>query len=161
MTPEMWKIILKASRVMAPKYRFGYYDAEDMIQEAILICVEAVPRYDGTRPFENFIRKHLSNRLKNFRRDNYNRKKIVIDTIPIQNTKDIHEKNMSYEVDYEAVLSDKDIIEQIMDELPAYMREDFLRLLEYYENPGSKIDTRKPRFVKVLREVRRCLKLDE
>ena len=56
---------------IAPKYTFYGYQRTDLIQEAFIICMEALPRYDETRPLENFLSVHLSNRLKNFVRDNY------------------------------------------------------------------------------------------
>ena len=56
---------------IAPKYTFYGYQRTDLIQEAFIICMEALPRYDEKRPLENFLSVHLSNRLKNFVRDNY------------------------------------------------------------------------------------------
>ena len=56
---------------IAPKYTFYGYQADDPKQEAFIICMEALPRYDAKRPLENFLSVHLSNRLKNFVRDNH------------------------------------------------------------------------------------------
>ena len=56
---------------IAPKYTFYGYQADDLKQEAFIICMEALPRYDAKRPLENFLSVHLSNRLKNFVRDNH------------------------------------------------------------------------------------------
>jgi RNA polymerase sigma factor (sigma-70 family) len=56
---------------IAPKYTFRDYDVEDIKQEAFMICMDALDRYDTNRPLENFLSVHLSNRLKNFVRDNY------------------------------------------------------------------------------------------
>lgn len=55
----------------AAKYTFYGYDVEDIKQEAFIICMDALERYDEKRPLENFLAVHLSNRLKNFIRDNY------------------------------------------------------------------------------------------
>ncbi len=55
---------------IAPKYTFHGYDVDDIKQEAFLICVDALDRYDPSRPLENFLSVNLSNRLKNFVRDN-------------------------------------------------------------------------------------------
>jgi DNA-directed RNA polymerase specialized sigma24 family protein len=56
---------------IAPKYTFNTYDVDDIKQEAFIICMDALERYDNKRPLENFLSVHLSNRLKNFVRDNY------------------------------------------------------------------------------------------
>lgn len=56
---------------IAPKYTFGTYGVDDIKQEAFIICMDALERYDQKRPLENFLSVHLSNRLKNFIRDNY------------------------------------------------------------------------------------------
>lgn len=56
---------------IAPKYTFYGYTVDDIKQEAFIICIEALNRYDPTRPLENFLSVNLSNRLKTFVRDNY------------------------------------------------------------------------------------------
>ena len=40
---------------IAPKYTFYGYTAEDLKQEAFIICMEALNRYDEKRPLENFL----------------------------------------------------------------------------------------------------------
>ena len=44
---------------------------DDIKQEAFIICIEALNRYEEGRPLENFLSVNLSNRLKTFMRDNY------------------------------------------------------------------------------------------
>jgi DNA-directed RNA polymerase specialized sigma24 family protein len=56
---------------IAPKYTFSGYEVNDIKQEAFIMCLEALERYDSKRPLENFLSVHLSNRLKNFVRDNF------------------------------------------------------------------------------------------
>jgi DNA-directed RNA polymerase specialized sigma24 family protein len=68
---EVLKEINLVVNRMAHKYTFYGYEVEDIKQEAFIICMEALPRYDEERPLENFLAVHLSNRLKNFVRDNY------------------------------------------------------------------------------------------
>lgn len=62
-----------AVRLLAPSFTFGYYDLDDIKQQARIFCMEALPRYDSSRPLENFMFAHLKNRLINFRRDKYKR----------------------------------------------------------------------------------------
>jgi DNA-directed RNA polymerase specialized sigma24 family protein len=64
------KIDLVVNRI-SPKYTFHGYDLDDIKQEAFMICMDALNRYDQKRPLENFLSVNLSNRLKNFIRDNH------------------------------------------------------------------------------------------
>ena len=64
------KIDLVVNRI-SPKYTFHGYDVDDIKQEAFMICMDALDRYDQKRPLENFLSVNLSNRLKNFVRDNH------------------------------------------------------------------------------------------
>lgn len=68
------QITLVVDRI-SPKYTFNGYEVNDIKQEAFIMCLEALDRYDSKRPLENFLSVHLSNRLKNFVRDNFFTKK--------------------------------------------------------------------------------------
>jgi RNA polymerase sigma factor (sigma-70 family) len=68
---EVTKQIHVVINRIAPKYTFSGYDIDDIKQEAFIICMDALERYDNKRPLENFLSVHLSNRLKNFIRDNF------------------------------------------------------------------------------------------
>lgn len=70
-SPEVMKTITTVVDRIAPKYTFHGYTLDDIKQEAFIICMDGLTRYDGVRPLENFLSKHLSNRLKNFVRDNH------------------------------------------------------------------------------------------
>jgi hypothetical protein len=65
--------IYKISSRLASKFTFPNYEEDDITQEAFIIGMEALDRYDGVRPLENFLSIHIKNRLKNFKRDNYYR----------------------------------------------------------------------------------------
>ncbi len=56
---------------MSHRYTFYGYEVDDIKQEAFIMCMDAMDRYDAARPLENFLSVHLSNRLKNFVRDNH------------------------------------------------------------------------------------------
>jgi len=115
---------------LAHKYTFYGYEFEDIKQEAFIICMEALPRYDEERPLENFLAVHLSNRLKNFVRDNYF-------------TKDETEKrrvampgqlaNEEYIIDYHEEVKDRldyRMMLKILDiKLPASYRSDYLKII--------------------------------
>jgi len=70
---EVIETITKVARKLAPKYVFASYEVEDIEQEAFLMGVEGLNRYDTNKPLENFMYTHINNRLKNFKRDNYYR----------------------------------------------------------------------------------------
>ena len=70
---EVVGVITKIAKKLAPKFVFASYEAEDIEQEAFLMGVEGLERYDSTKPLENFMYAHINNRLKNFKRDNYYR----------------------------------------------------------------------------------------
>ena len=70
---EVIETITKVARKLAPKYVFASYEVEDIEQEAFLMGVEGLNRYDTNKPLENFMYTHVNNRLKNFKRDNYYR----------------------------------------------------------------------------------------
>lgn len=51
---------------------FAYYEHSDISQEVWFLCLEALDRYDPTiGPIENYLVRHVSNRMKNLRRDKY------------------------------------------------------------------------------------------
>src|SRR5437763_58309 len=62
-----------AVNVLARSFRFGIYDVEDIKQEARIMGLEAVPRWDRKRPLENFLYSHIRNRLINFKRNKFRR----------------------------------------------------------------------------------------
>ena len=70
---EVISIITKVCKKLAPKYVFASYEVEDIEQEAFMMGVEGLHRYDTDKPLENFMYTHINNRLKNFKRDNYYR----------------------------------------------------------------------------------------
>jgi RNA polymerase sigma factor (sigma-70 family) len=115
---------------ISSRYTFHGYEVEDIKQEAFIICMDALERYDPSRPLENFLSVHLSNRLKNFVRDNFY-------------TKDEEEKkkilkpsSLSYEdyVPHEEKVEDDKIDAQALQKtidmrLPAEYRSDYLKII--------------------------------
>ncbi len=123
------QINIVVNRISA-RYTFHGYEVEDIKQEAFIICMDALERYDPSRPLENFLSVHLSNRLKNFVRDNFY-------------TKDEEEKkkilkpsSLSYEdyVPHEDKVEDDKIDAQALQKtidmkLPAEYRADYLKII--------------------------------
>tara|TARA_Y100000590_G_scaffold423744_1_gene529936 strand:- start:3821 stop:4321 length:501 start_codon:yes stop_codon:yes gene_type:complete len=115
---------------IAPKYTFHGYEPEDIKQEAFIICMDALPRYDENRPLENFLSVHLSNRLKNFVRDNYftrdeeDKAKVKM---PGQLNNEEHVLDT-----HEEYIEDLDVkdMKRVLDlKLPAHLRADYLKII--------------------------------
>lgn len=135
---------------IAPKYTFKDYDLEDIKQESFIICIDALNRYDGKRPLENFLSVHLSNRLKNFIRDNH----YVKDNIHKKKVKTpqyiVDDNFVNTEYNIEEELINKEIFDKIDRELPAHLREDYLKTL-------NDISITKQRKAKLIDSIKRIL----
>lgn len=115
---------------IAPRYTFRDYDVEDIKQEAFIICIDGLDRYDSSRPLENFLSVHLSNRLKNFIRDNYfikddeDRKRVMSPKYLAS------DDDVFYEcVDINHKIDTKDANKVIDKFLPCEYRSDYLKIL--------------------------------
>lgn len=123
---------------IAPKYAFGTYGVDDIKQEAFIICMDALNRYDQKRPLENFLSVHLSNRLKNFVRDNYyskdeeEKKKVLKPKYLSQ------EDVIKYDVDYDFNIEAKNLKKIIDKYLPVDRRSDYLKLINDVYIPKKK-----------------------
>ena len=132
---EVIGVITKVSKKLAPKFVFASYEIEDIEQEAFLMGVEGLERYDSTKPLENFMYAHINNRLKNFKRDNYYR----FDYGNAQKIQD-RKKNLLEPMDIAALYSVctddstihnahlSEMLDLIDNKLPADLRGDYLKL---------------------------------
>jgi len=69
------EIINQVINTMAASFRFGFYDLDDIKQEARQEAIKAIrDKYDCKRPLKNFLYVHLRRRLLNLRRDKFSRK---------------------------------------------------------------------------------------
>lgn len=125
--------IEKVVKRIAPKYTFYGYTVEDISQESFIICMEALPRYDATRPLENFLSVHLSNRLKNFVRDNHftstedSNKVRVMKPAQLDHEHSLIDQRNLFAVDENAI--DYGEMSKVIDKkLPAQYRLDYLKM---------------------------------
>lgn len=128
-------VVRRITSRISHKYVFPGYESGDISQEAFIIAVEVLPRYDQSKPLENFLYRHISNRLKNFKRDNYYRQETG-------NAQELQEKkrNILEPVDIHGLfhiatgdnISDEAHLNEIIDlidkNLPKELRGDYLRL---------------------------------
>lgn len=68
---EFVEIVNKIANKLSSKFKFGYYSAEDIRQECFIQAIDALDRYDESRPLSNFLWTHIKNRLCNLKRDKY------------------------------------------------------------------------------------------
>lgn len=133
-TEEDYKTIIKIAKKLAPRYVFGSYERADIEQEAIIMGLDGLSRYDRARPLENFLFTHINNRLKNFKRDNYYRVTTGNAEKVQQAKKNLLEASVAIdpivytEQDMEHNLDIKEAIEKINNKLPAKYRQDYLRM---------------------------------
>ncbi len=70
--PENFEAVVQNVINMVARHNtFGSYTKEDIGQEIWVLCLEALPRYDGKRSLYNFMLTHVKHRLKNLKRDRY------------------------------------------------------------------------------------------
>jgi len=135
-TPLQLEIILKVIDRIAPKYPFGFYDLDDIKQESYIICLAALPKYDNSRPFENFISRHLSNKLKTLVRDKYHRKstsdkhaKLIDNKKKLTDLKELSYETLFYEENLEESMDHKEAVEKVLRGLSPSLRNDWNRLV--------------------------------
>ena len=153
---QVTETITRVAKKLAPKFVFASYEVDDIEQEAFLMGGEALHRYDSSKPLENFMYAHISNRLKNFKRDNYyrfdygnaqkiqDRKKSILEPMDIAAL-------YSVSTDDETVSNAHitEMIELIDRKLPAELRGDYLRL----QNNASLPKGRKALIIDVIEQI--------
>ncbi len=72
---EVLQVINNIANRLANRFKFGYHETEDMKQEARLLAISGIDKFDETKsyPLENFLWTHVRNRLFNLKRNNYER----------------------------------------------------------------------------------------
>jgi len=164
---EVTETITKVANRYAYKFQFGFYTPDDIRQEAFIIAMEALDRYDESRPLENFLAVHVKNRLNNFKRDKYyrqqkedqanknkydnNTKKFLMEPLDINSIRDEHENNMRLDDDFIGGLEDQELLDMVDEHLDVSLRADYLRILNGVYVP-------KPRREQIYNEIHRILR---
>lgn len=69
---EAYPIIERLATTRSANGAFAYYENNDVYQEIWGMCLDAMKRYDpAIGPIENYLVRHVTNRLNNLKRDNY------------------------------------------------------------------------------------------
>lgn len=153
---EVIDTITKVARNLAPKFTFASYDIDDIFQEAFIIGIDGLNKYDQERPLANFMFAHISNRLKNFKRNNYyrldigsaqeiqDRKKSLLEPLDIDNIYSISTKDDTHD---KAHLSET--LKSIDEKLPPKYRRDYLKLITNSPIPKG----RKAVIMKIIQQI--------
>lgn len=130
--------IQRIAKRLAPRYKFGYHDIEDIYQQAIIFGIEALASYDNIRPLENYLSVIVANKLKNFKRNNYIRidavskhcdaKRNLMEPIPIDNVDDEQESNMMTVSDIIGDSAREEMFGVIDKNIPSELRADYLKI---------------------------------
>lgn len=128
MTDEQLQTIQLVIKKLAGSNTFGFYEVEDIEQEAFLICVSILDKWDGIRPLENFLTASLGKRLKSFRRDNYYRHNSLNESLEKRKRASIDLVEETDTDDPRIEIRDSDEVDKVLRELPPSLRSDFLRL---------------------------------
>ena len=119
---------------ISPRYTFYGYTVDDIKQESFIICMEALNRYDGIRPLENFLSVNLSNRLKNFVRDNHflsnenTERQKVYQPAQLEYEDYIVDEENKLSISYDHIQKEE-MVNAINKYLPANMRMDYLKMI--------------------------------
>lgn len=116
-------IIMDIADSASSAYSSFSLEKEDLRQEVFLFCVDALERYDGISPLENFLRKHVKNRVLNLIR--YNKKrKIIQETVDVDALKEV----LSYEP--KDILEEQELLSIIEEELSINERKVLMKMLD-------------------------------
>lgn len=156
---QVINIISKVARRFANRYRFASYEYEDIFQEAFILGMEALPKYDADRPLENFLAVTIPNRLKNFKRkilgrpeDTNNNRELIISPLSMDVVQDEEESNMWDKIDFLDDLQVDDIFRIIDINLPVDYRADFLRMKQGISIPKPRREKIELLIVEILSE---------
>ena len=165
---EVLKIINRICDRYAYKFQFGYYTPDDIRQEAFIIAIDALERYDESRPLENFLAVHVKNRLNNFKRDKFyrqtkknpndkqqhinNSKKYLMEPLDITNIRDEQEKNMRVSDDFIESIANQELLDIIDEHLDVSLRSDYLRVRDGTYVPKPRREQIIEEIVEILRE---------
>ncbi len=163
---EVLEVINKICDRYAHKFRFGYFESDDIRQEAFIIALDALDRYEEGRPLENFLAVHVKNRLNNFKRDKYyrqnkknkddrqqqlsNSKKFLMEPLDISSIRDEQEKNMRENDAFIDEIANQELLDIIDEHLHVTFRADYLRM-----RSGAYVP--KPRREQIIEEINNIL----
>lgn len=156
---EVIDTITRVAKRVANKHRFAYFDGDDIFQEAFIIGMEGLSRYDPSKPLENFMSVHISNRIKNEMRKHLGRpedkntaRTMLMSPLSMDVVRDEEEANMWTRIDFLDDLQVDDIFKLIDLNLPTEYRADFLRMKQGVTIPKPRREKIEEYIINILRE---------
>jgi len=166
---EVLSIIEDIVNSLAPTFKFGYFDIDDLKQEGRIFAMEALPRYNPNRnaSLRTFLQTHVRNRYINLKRNKYMRtapknmsedqledwfkrngnKRALLDTLDISEGRNepVNDSGDSF-VD---VMQHKEMLRIIDIHLPLEYRGDYRCILEDVKIPKN----RRTKVIEILKEI--------
>lgn len=72
---EIGDAVVRVARGLSRRFAFGYHTREDIEQDCVVFALELLaedpPKYDASRPLDNFLHVHVRNQLSNMKRKQY------------------------------------------------------------------------------------------
>lgn len=92
---QVLEIIDRIVNLLGAKFRFGYYDTDDIKQEGVIFGMEALERFDHSKGYtlDNFLYTHIRNRMISLKRDKYVRHESPCPTCPFYDPENLKSKN--------------------------------------------------------------------
>jgi len=166
MEQETLDIIEKVANNLAGKYKIAYYDADDIKQEIFIWCLEALDKYDGKRPLENFLMVHARNRCILLKRS-FNERKDLKDSTNVKalearkSKKNLLSPISIDEIDptdepsmcnHDDNIADKELWSIIDSEIPLHIRKDYLKFKSGVKISSCKMKKLKEIVQEILKE---------
>lgn len=165
---EAYPIIGKIAKLRSANGSFAYYECADVSQEIWCMCLDALSRYKPSiGELEHYLVTHVTNRLKNLKRDKYFRPGSDFSTSGLARTRmnlvnalplgggDVVEQGIvlgstSVNIDpIEYILRDETLI-YIRENLPEELREPFEQLIGNNRIRGSLIEEIRQKVAEIL-----------
>lgn len=140
-TPEDLKVIEESAASIASSTWIPGYDVEDIRQEAIIIGIKGLEKYNGSIPLDKFISNRIRQRLRSLRRDKYVRPGCDCGNclkcsnnkarMKINGASELHPEENCNSIQYEMddQVQYKELTDYLDESIPADLREDYLKVL--------------------------------
>lgn len=136
-TPEQLRVIEECALQVSSANWIPGYDTEDIRQEAIIIGIKGIEKYNGKIPLDKYLSNHMRHRLRSLRREKYIKPGCDCgqclkcsnneSRVKLNFTSSVAEEDSQYSmhdnVEYE------ELLEYLDQSIPAELREDYLKVL--------------------------------
>lgn len=157
---EFYQIVSKIAKRLAPKYTFGYVDSDDIFQECFLLAREAMVKFDGKRPLENYLNTCLRNRLSNLKRNNFSRIDSVIQKIQEDKRALMEPLDISLisQEDESSLIFTEDVLQnirnaEIIEAITPHIGSGYKRLYKRFIQTGKVVREKRHAFIEHIREL--------